>query len=105
MDREDRQAVKGTWTMRPAPAGDHHVHQKDPHGWRTHHAGYTRPHTAAAKPEELVEAIRARAFELFVERQRIGAQGSPERDWLLAEREVLARNAHPSCGSAHPAVP
>lgn len=39
----------------------------------------------------LDEEIRRRAYELYVERK--GQAGDPNRDWLLAEREVRARHA------------
>jgi Protein of unknown function (DUF2934) len=37
------------------------------------------------------EEIRHRAYELYL--QRNGAAGDPNRDWLVAEREVRARHA------------
>jgi len=37
--------------------------------------------------EQLREAIRLRAYELF--ELRAGENGSPEQDWLTAEREIL----------------
>lgn len=39
--------------------------------------------------QELQEAIRHRAYQLYCERGRQG--GSPEDDWSRAEREVLAQ--------------
>lgn len=37
------------------------------------------------------EEIRNRAYELYLERH--GQAGDPNRDWLVAEREVRARHA------------
>jgi len=39
----------------------------------------------------LDEEIRRRAYELYL--QRNGQAGDPNRDWLIAEREVRARHA------------
>jgi len=39
----------------------------------------------------LDEEIRRRAYELYL--QRNGQAGDPNRDWLVAEREVRARHA------------
>lgn len=57
----------------------------------------SKPVSAAAKDnggarpshEELQEAIRHRAYQLYCERGHQG--GSPEEDWNRAEREVMAR--------------
>jgi hypothetical protein len=40
-------------------------------------------------PPPLEEKIRARAYELFL--QRDGTGGSPEQDWLRAKQEVCGR--------------
>ena len=48
--------------------------------------------TAFAKPSlSLEEEIRVRAYELYL--QRNGADGDPNVDWLIAEREVRSRHA------------
>jgi len=39
----------------------------------------------------LDEEIRRRAYELYL--QRNGKAGDPNRDWIVAEREVRARHA------------
>lgn len=39
------------------------------------------------------EQIRRRAYELYLERG--GSAGDPGRDWLEAEREILARQKGP----------
>lgn len=44
---------------------------------------------ARPSQEELREAIRHRAYQLYCERGHQG--GSPEEDWNRAEREVMAR--------------
>lgn len=44
---------------------------------------------ARPNQQELQEAIRHRAYQLYCERGRQG--GSPEEDWSRAEREVLAQ--------------
>jgi hypothetical protein len=38
-----------------------------------------------------IEQIRRRAYEIYLERQGKGAVGSPDSDWVQAERD-LARN-------------
>ena len=48
-----------------------------------------RPRPVATSSGNLEEEIRRRAYELF--ELRNGADGSPEEDWIRAEREVLAR--------------
>ena len=41
---------------------------------------------------DIEEAIRLRAYELYVERAMAGGQGGNEgQDWLIAEREVRSR--------------
>ena len=45
-----------------------------------------RPRLSA---EELKEAIRRRAYELFCQRGQQG--GSPEEDWRRAEQEILSQ--------------
>jgi len=45
----------------------------------------TKP-AATTEPRQLENAIRVRAYERYVQRQ--GRPGSPENDWLEAEREV-----------------
>jgi DUF2934 family protein len=42
-----------------------------------------------AAPESVEEAIRRRAYELYLERG--GAHGSAMDDWLRAEREIPSR--------------
>lgn len=44
---------------------------------------------AAPRREPTVEEIRRRAYEIYLERRGVG--GSPEADWLQAERELRAR--------------
>jgi hypothetical protein len=46
----------------------------------------------------LDEEIRRRAYELYL--QRNGAAGDPNRDWFIAEREILSRYAGPDQHSA-----
>lgn len=60
-------------------------------------AARTTPSLSAAKDnggarpsqEQLQEAIRHRAYQLYCERGHQG--GSPEEDWSRAEREVMSR--------------
>jgi hypothetical protein len=44
---------------------------------------------ASQSPIALEEKIRARAYELYL--QRSGNGGSPEQDWLQAQHEISAR--------------
>ncbi len=44
-----------------------------------------------ATQASLDEEIRRRAYELYL--QRNGKAGDPNRDWIVAEREVRARHA------------
>jgi hypothetical protein len=48
-----------------------------------------------AVPVNLEEAIRHRAYELYLERRATaGAHyGDPNQDWLLAEREIRSRQS------------
>jgi hypothetical protein len=48
---------------------------------------------ATAAPVNLEEAIRHRAYELYLERRATaGAHyGDPNQDWLIAEREIRSR--------------
>jgi hypothetical protein len=42
-----------------------------------------------------LDEIRRRAHELYLDRLRRGADGSPQDDWLRAERELMANGARP----------
>ena len=44
----------------------------------------------SAKPIDLDEEIRHRAYEIYLERR--GAAGDAHQDWLTAEREIRARH-------------
>jgi hypothetical protein len=59
------------------------------------------PNQSSINPE-LEEEIRHRAYELFLQRQAKGedVSGDPHRDWLTAEREILARNGRQGRKSA-----
>ncbi len=46
---------------------------------------------ASTTQANLDEEIRRRAYELYL--QRNGKAGDPNRDWIVAEREVRARHA------------
>ena len=48
-------------------------------------------------------AIRHRAYERWLERG--SPDGSPERDWLEAERELLAEAAHTAGNTQAPTLP
>jgi hypothetical protein len=48
-------------------------------------------HTMQYSPADLESEIRMRAYELYQQRGNIS--GQPEEDWLMAEREVLARRS------------
>lgn len=104
MDRQDRIAVIGTWQRHSRPPAEIHARAEDPRGWRSHHARYAERLPAQLSPEELVEAIRARAYEIYQHRTREGMHAGPEQDWLQAEREILAAEIAKSA-KAHPAVP
>ncbi len=41
--------------------------------------------------QELQDAIRVKAYELYLERN--GAEGSPEQDWLTAQKIILSQKA------------
>lgn len=49
------------------------------------------PVAASKNGANLDEEIRRRAYELYMERN--GQAGDPNRDWLVAEREIRARHA------------
>ena len=49
----------------------------------------TMPSRPRPSAEELHEAIRQRAYEIYCERGQQG--GNPEDDWQQAEREILGR--------------
>jgi hypothetical protein len=92
MDRFIRQPVDGTWAKRPLPAPDARdvAHERDPRGWANHHAVYQHSFLQPLGPEELLDAVRMRAYELYTDRVRTGRHGSAVDDWLRAEREVMA---------------
>lgn len=88
MDRDDRRSVIGTWPRHhpvppPPPKTD-----RDPRGWKSHHTAYEHPNPAALTPEELLEAIRARAYAIWQRRVEAGHPGTALEDWLQAEREL-----------------
>jgi len=47
-----------------------------------------------AVPSNLEEEIRRRAYELYLQRRATAgdANGNKDQDWLVAEREILARH-------------
>jgi hypothetical protein len=55
--------------------------------------------------QQTYEKIRARAFELFQERDREGAPGGPESDWLQAEREILSKESSERAREQQPTRP
>ena len=52
----------------------------------------TKTNGSSAPSPNLYDEIRARAYELYV--QRGYSSGSPTDDWLVAEREVMQRHHH-----------
>jgi Protein of unknown function (DUF2934) len=52
---------------------------------------------SVAPPVNLEEAIRRRAYELYLERRATagGATGNENQDWLIAEQEILSRHQGP----------
>lgn len=46
-------------------------------------------HSVEVKPN--LEAVRRRAYELYLERVRIGAPGNETVDWVKAEQELSGR--------------
>ena len=42
-------------------------------------------------PDELEDAVRRRAYEIYQERAGSGIENSAEDDWLQAEAEILTR--------------
>jgi hypothetical protein len=47
------------------------------------------PNPAVELPDELEEAVRRRAYEIYEERARSGMESNAEQDWLQAEAEIL----------------
>jgi hypothetical protein len=92
MDRFIRQPVIGTWAHRPAPPPDGRdlTHDEDPRGWDSHHTVYQHPSIEPPTEEEMIAIIRARAYEIFLDRVRTNRAGTADRDWLAAERQVRA---------------
>lgn len=54
-------------------------------------SGATGPSSVQVVRRPSADEIRKRAYELFCSRK--GQGGSPEEDWLRAERELIARNS------------
>lgn len=106
MDRNDRIAVLGTWPCHERPHDSRRERTHDPKGWCSHHQSFRAEHGKKLTPAELVDAIQARAYEIWQRRVRAGSPGNPLDDWLIAEHEIIRRQAE-ICGGqgAHPAVP
>ncbi len=47
------------------------------------------PSHSVELPDELKDAVRRRAYEIYEERAGRGMESSPENDWLQAEAEIL----------------
>ena len=47
------------------------------------------PNHSVELPDELEEAVRRRAYEIYEERAGSGMESSAEDDWLQAEAEIL----------------
>jgi hypothetical protein len=47
------------------------------------------PNHSVELPEELEEAVRRRAYQIYQERAASGMESSAEQDWLQAEAEIL----------------
>jgi hypothetical protein len=47
------------------------------------------PNPSVELPDELEEAVRRRAYEIYEERARSGMESNAEQDWLQAEAEIL----------------
>lgn len=97
MDRFIRQPVNGTWAHREKPPPDERAvaHGKDPRGWTTHHAGYQHAGIEPLTEVQYLEAVRMRAYEIFVDRQRTGRNGTADQDWATAERQIRAAYGPP----------
>lgn len=74
---------------------------------RPHSGPAPRPRSDAQPTRSLTEKIRARAYEIYVERTRAGTPGDPVSDWLQAERETAsgARASSESREAAFPTSP
>jgi Protein of unknown function (DUF2934) len=61
-------------------------------------AGKLGQTASVAPPVNLEEAIRRRAYELYLERRATagGATGNENQDWLIAEQEILSRHHGPN---------
>ena len=106
MDRNDRIAVIGTWARHSKPPEANHVPVNDPRGWASHHPAHSEAHAKMLAPPDLVEAIRTRAYQLFLKRVKLGHAASPTEDWLQAESEVMQQQLACARGQGcHPAIP
>jgi Protein of unknown function (DUF2934) len=47
------------------------------------------PNHSVELSDELEDAVRRRAYEIYEERARSGMESSAEGDWLQAEAEIL----------------
>jgi DUF2934 family protein len=47
------------------------------------------PNHSVELPDEVEEAVRRRAYEIYEERARSGMESNAEQDWLQAEAEIL----------------
>ncbi len=47
------------------------------------------PDHSVELPDELEEAVRRRAYEIYEQRAGSGMEGNAEDDWLQAEAEIL----------------
>jgi Protein of unknown function (DUF2934) len=47
------------------------------------------PNHSVELPDELQDAVRRRAYEIYEERAGSGRESNAEEDWLQAEAEIL----------------
>jgi hypothetical protein len=83
-------APRATGSSTPKKRG-RKVNSENGNGLRAEKPVTTSPGIAVASQSSIAleEKIRARAYELYL--QRSGNGGSPEQDWLQAQQELSAR--------------
>jgi hypothetical protein len=91
-DKESTTPKKTTKSRKAAPANGNGVHAESGNGNGVGAAPATvstEVIIATTKSSSVEEQIRARAYELYLQRGENG--GSPEQDWLRAVEEISGR--------------
>jgi len=47
---------------------------------------------SSVRLEDLIDQVKVRAFEVFLERQKKGTEGNDIGDWVVAENDIKARH-------------